>query len=157
MSISRQYYKEVYPRLKFYALSKCGDKTLADDLVSDTILRAIEKADENLTETELTYWCLRVLKNRFVDIKRKHTERQFDPVVPEDETDALKTEQDGFANILYNQCMSKLDQTQKEVLILNLFEGLTTKLIAELLEKPQNTVLTWLSKAKSELNDCLTA
>ena len=93
MSISRQYYKEVYPRLKFYALSKCGDKTLADDLVSDTILRAIEKADENLTETELTYWCLRVLKNDLLTLKENTLNGNLTQWCPEDETDALKTEQ----------------------------------------------------------------
>ena len=157
MPLSQEYYYKIYPKLKYYALSLSRDKTLAEDLVSDTILRALEKAEENLSEAELCNWCLRVLRNRLIDIKRKKTEQQFNPEMPEDQGSALQTEQHGYTNILYSRCMSKLTDTQREVIILNLFEGQTARAISELLGKPQNTVLTWLSKAKSELYDCLTA
>ena len=68
-----------------YAVALCKDHTLASDLVQDTMLRQLEQHHDNLSEKEITYWCKRVLKNRYLDILKKKKESQLNPEIPEDE------------------------------------------------------------------------
>ena len=63
--------------------------------------------------------------------------------------------EDGFEKTLREQCLDKLKEDQRIVLIMNSFEGFTTEKISSVLESPKNTVLTWLTKAKREFADCI--
>ena len=51
--------------------------------------------------------------------------------------------------------MEKLKQDHAEVMVMNIVKGMTTKVISEIVGKPQNTILTWLTKAKTEFHDCI--
>ena len=62
---------------------------------------------------------------------------------------------DGFGETLRDQCLDELKDEQRIVLIMNSFEGFTSEKISSVLEKPQNSVLTWLTKAKREFADCI--
>lgn len=54
-----------------YAVSICHDTVNAEDLVSETVLRALERRIKLKDETKLKQWMLRVLTNIFIDQKRK--------------------------------------------------------------------------------------
>ncbi|MDZ7834401.1 MAG: RNA polymerase sigma factor [Alkalibacterium sp.] len=64
----RKYHKELY----LYALSLCRDDELAKDLVSETFYKAF--IGSNVPEGSFKYWLFRVLKNHFIDLKRKDHE-----------------------------------------------------------------------------------
>jgi len=51
--------------------------------------------------------------------------------------------------------MKRLNSQHSEVMVMNILKGMTTKAISEILNKPQNTILTWLTKAKTEFHDCI--
>ena len=51
--------------------------------------------------------------------------------------------------------MEKIEPKHAEVMIMSVLKGMTTKVISEVLGKPQNTILTWLSKAKIDFHDCI--
>ena len=61
----------------------------------------------------------------------------------------------GFGETLRDQCLDELKDEQRIVLIMNSFEGFTSEKISSVLEKPRNSVLTWLTKAKREFADCI--
>ena len=91
-----------------------------------------------------------------MDLLKKKKEAQLDPTVPEDSN--FKDESAGadiFSSILFSECMKQLNPQHAEVMILSIIKGKTTKIIAEILNKPQNTILTWLTKAKTQFHDCI--
>ena len=50
---------------------------------------------------------------------------------------------------------NKLNADLSEVLLLNVLNGIKTSVISEMLGKPQNTILSWLTKAKTQFVSCL--
>ena len=62
-------YKKYHKELYLYALSLCRDETLAEDLVSETFYKGF--IGSNRSEENFKYWLFRILKNHFIDLKRK--------------------------------------------------------------------------------------
>ena len=156
MGLSAKDYKEIYPRLYAYAMSLCRNNSLAEDLVSQTIIAAVENLDAGIEVRDLTAWCVTVLRNRYLDFVKKKKEVQLNPVTPEDErAEDFSAGMDSFSNILFGECMEKIEPRHAEVMIMSVIKGMTTKVISEVLGKPQNTILTWLSKAKIDFHDCI--
>lgn len=156
MGLSAKDYKSIYPRLFAYAMSRCRNEAVAEDLVSQTMITAVENLDAGLEVNDLTAWCVTVLRNKHLDYIKKKKESQLDPVMPEDQnTKDSNAGGDGFSNILFSECMKRLNSQHSEVMVMNILKGMTTKAISEILNKPQNTILTWLTKAKTEFHDCI--
>lgn len=61
------------PALRAFARSLCGNATEADDLVQETLLRAIENISGYTPGTNLRAWLFTIMRNRFYSncIKRK--------------------------------------------------------------------------------------
>ena len=53
------------PSLRLFARSLCRNVTEADDLVQETLLRAIEKAAQYHSDTNLRAWLFTIMRNRF--------------------------------------------------------------------------------------------
>lgn len=161
--------------LYHFALSKCKDPDTAKDLTSQAILALVENVGSGLEIRDHEAWCVTVLKNKFKDHVKKKRESQFRDTMPEDEnTDWVspavkagtsKVEKVGpwgasfiqtdHSRILFSQCLEQLNPNHKDVMLMNLIKGLTTAAISEVLDKPQNTILTWLTSAKTQFHDCI--
>src|SRR5215213_8367075 len=59
------------PNLRAFALSLVGDRDRADDLVQDTLLRALQKRDRFEPGTQLQAWLFTLLRNLFYSEYRK--------------------------------------------------------------------------------------
>jgi RNA polymerase sigma-70 factor, ECF subfamily len=61
------------PRLERFARRLAGNKSLADDLVQDTVLRALLHADQFRPGTNLSAWLNAILRNAYrKDYRRQH-------------------------------------------------------------------------------------
>ncbi|MBP8882627.1 MAG: sigma-70 family RNA polymerase sigma factor, partial [Dermatophilaceae bacterium] len=58
------------PGLLRYARSLTRDPVAAEDLVQDTVVRALERADTFRGEASVQTWLHRILHHRFVDLVR---------------------------------------------------------------------------------------
>ena len=70
MALDTEELTEAVPRLYRYALSLSRNHDLAEDLVQDTVLRALEHADAFRGESSLQTWLHRILHHRYVDTIR---------------------------------------------------------------------------------------
>ena len=59
------------PQLRAFARFLARDVTRADDLVQDTVLRALERQEAWVEGTDLRAWTCRILRNLFLDQERR--------------------------------------------------------------------------------------
>jgi RNA polymerase sigma-70 factor (ECF subfamily) len=133
------------PGLRRYALALTRDPDRADDLVQDTVARALERAEQFRGDSSLATWLHRVMYHRFIDDLRRHT---ADPV--EDEVLAHAVEQawrdddytvDTEAVLLRAEVREELYDAlvrlpfhYRSAVVLHDVEGLTSGQVAEVVE-----------------------
>ena len=69
-------YRDHYRAALLYALSLCGDRALAEDLVSDAFEAALLTLDDS--HPSVRYWLLRVCRHLWLDELRRRKRRPTD-------------------------------------------------------------------------------
>jgi RNA polymerase sigma factor (sigma-70 family) len=67
------------PSLRAFAVSLCGNPDRADDLVHDTLLKALGSMDSFTEGTNLTAWLFTILRNAYYSDYRKRRRETADP------------------------------------------------------------------------------
>ncbi|MEI2732084.1 MAG: sigma-70 family RNA polymerase sigma factor [Dermatophilaceae bacterium] len=72
MGITHDEVIEAVPGLLHYARALTRDPAAAEDLVQDTVVRALERAEDFRGDSAPATWLHRILHHRFVDLARAH-------------------------------------------------------------------------------------
>ena len=70
---------KLLPNLRAFAISLCGDVTVAEDVVQDTLVRAWEHQDKFEPGTNLRAWLFTILRNTYFTRFRKQWREVEDP------------------------------------------------------------------------------
>lgn len=142
------------PHLRNYAISLTHDPIEANDLVQDSVLKALEKRDQFRLGTYMRRWLFTILRNRFVDGWRRK-DRQGEHV-PLDECRpsgiGQPASQEDWMEL--KECESKLSKLRpvdRMILLLSVFSELSHKEIASRLDIAEGTVRSRLSRTRAEL------
>jgi RNA polymerase sigma-70 factor (ECF subfamily) len=138
------------PSLRRLARALARDRDAADDLVQDTLVRAL--ARESLWRGgSLKAWVVTILLNLHRNRRRDLARRG--PADPLDEERIAGGAPASTAVELraIERCLALLPDEQREVLILVALEGLTYKEAAEAQGVPVGTVMSRLSRARASL------
>jgi RNA polymerase sigma-70 factor (ECF subfamily) len=138
---------EWIPRLRRYARALTGDAVLADDLVQDTLARAIEKFALWRAGTDLRAWLFSVMHNTFVNQLRA---RHATEALESDDLEARPRVSDGVL-IDLEKCLRGLPAEQREIILLIGLEEMSYAEAAQALGVPQGTVMSRLSRARARL------
>ena len=142
------------PRLRRFALSLTGNMTDADDLVQDTVERALRNLHRWQPDTRLDSWMYRIAQNRWIDTVRS---RKVRPTVSGDlpegaaVVDGARTAEARLTYADTCRAMAELPEEQRVVVALVLIEGLAYREAAEILEVPIGTVTSRLARAREAL------
>lgn len=147
--------KAVLPRLRIYALSLTRDRDAADDLVHDTVIKALTGRRSFQPGTNLAAWLFRIQRNEFISGLRRQR-----PTVPVDTAiaDSLShpAHQDsGLVMREFVTAFAKLAPTQREALLLAVLEGLPYEVIASHTGVSVGTVKSRISRARDTLERLL--
>ena len=145
------------PALRRYAFALTRDHTLADDLVQDTLERAITRWMLRSVEGELRAWLFSILHNLFIDGQRAQRRRP-----PHDTLDGV-TDQAGTSATQEIELISRemlarfgaLSHDHQAVLLLVGVEGLAYESVARVLGVPLGTVMSRLSRAREQFRRLL--
>ena len=145
------------PGLRRYAVALCGNRDLADDLIQDTIERALSRAPSSLKPERLGAWLRTVVHNLFVDELRRRRRRGVRVDVAELENNlALSTAPaDQLASSDVGRAMASLSIEYRQILVLAGVEQLSYQEIAEELRVPLGTVMSRLARARAALRAAL--
>lgn len=142
------------PRLRRYARGLTGDAARADDLVQDTLERALLKG-RLWRPGNLRAWLLTMMHNVFVNQYRAAGAMDFRS--PEDLPEvAVRPQQlDGIELRELERALQQLSPEQREVLLLVTLEDMSYEDTARILGTPIGTVMSRLSRARERLRQVL--
>jgi RNA polymerase sigma-70 factor (ECF subfamily) len=144
------------PRLRRYARALTGDRHQADDLVQDTVERALAKQSLWRRGSRLDSWLLTIMHNIFVNQIRSRQnqgtealdELPFEPSERATQHDALEVRD-------VHAALALLPYEQKSVLLLVTLDERSYEDTARILDIPVGTVMSRLSRARDRLRALL--
>ena len=148
----KKQFRENRSRLHRLALSWCGDRMLADDLVQECMTRAWEKRQQLKARDKLNAWMFRILHNCWMEyLRRARSTTDLDevPVELDGGPDQLLEQHQLAARV--RLAVSRLPVGQREVVTLVDLEGFRYAEAAEILEIPIGTVMSRLNRARTSL------
>ncbi len=148
---------EEIPALRRYARALCGDDTEADDLVQECLLRAVSRRHLWLAHRRLRPWLFTILHNVFVNTVRRNSRAPvIDRPARPDELGAADDDPDQLCTLAdFLAALQSLSAEQREVLLLVGLEQMSYKEVARIAGVPVGTVMSRLSRARSQLARCL--
>lgn len=135
-----------------YALAQDGDQ--ARDLVQECALRALEAARCPRDETAYRAWLFRILRNAYIDRRRKagrETEIDAAAHVADDEEAGWSGDRRVVDVITVRIAVTKLPIVHREIIGLVDFVGLSYAEAADVLDIAEGTVMSRLSRARKAL------
>jgi len=145
---------EHLPRLRRYARALTGDVNRADDLVQDTLERALAKLDLWQPGSDLRAWLFTLMHNLFVNQIR--VRRPLETVM-EDALDEPVSggQMEALAARDIHAALAQLPEEQREVLLLVGLEQFGYAEAAQVLGVPTGTVMSRLSRARERMRQML--
>lgn len=138
-----------------YARHLARERGRAEDLVQETLLSAWRNFQQFTSGTNCKAWLFRILTNlHYKQVRRNgrhpevHVEEQEHKLVVSETVSAGQEMREAFA---------RLTPEHQEVLQLAVVEGFGIREIADLLQVPQGTVMSRLSRARASLRAALQA
>jgi len=146
----------VLPNLRAFAISLSGDVERADDLVHDTVVRALTHLDKFALGTNLQAWMFTILRNQFHSNYRKRR-REVEDIdgqfaaklaMPPAQEPQLEFENLPLA-------LAKLSAEQREAILLVGAEGFTYEEAARICRTRVGTVKSRVNRARARLAELI--
>ena len=136
------------PALRRYARALTRDAETADDLVQDTLVRAL-RSEHLFHEGDVRSWLYTILTN--LNRNRLRTLARRPPLAPFEEEDVPGTTgpETGARDI--ERALATLVEDQRAALLLVVLEGLSYREVAEVQGVPIGTVMSRLARARAQL------
>jgi RNA polymerase sigma-70 factor (ECF subfamily) len=139
-----------------YAVALTHDDMQAEDLVQEACARMVKKQQP----WEPAYF-FAIIRNRFIEMYRH---RKKFPSIPFEEVNAKEVPEEKFlrdaeeltANTeSLEKALTSLTADEREILFLFIIEGYTAKEIAEMIDRPRNSVLSIVYRSRMKLRKIL--
>lgn len=138
------------PRLRRYARALTGDSHRADDLVQDTLERALAKFHLWRRGSDMRAWMFTIMHNVFVNQLKQRRELALDEVAEAGLEAAPRSDPLELRDL--DAALRCLPAEQREVLLLVGLEQLSYAEASQALGVPLGTVMSRLSRARERLH-----
>jgi RNA polymerase sigma-70 factor (ECF subfamily) len=144
------------PGLRAFAIALSGKVDRADDLVQETLLRAIANINSFQPGTKMSAWLTTILRNLFVSEYRKSRREVEDIdgsyldrlIVPAEQQSRLEFEE-------FRSALATLPPGQREALLLVGASGFSYEEAAAICETPIGTIKSRVNRARMQLSKLL--
>lgn len=141
------------PRLRRYARALLGDPASADDLVQDTLERALNKFSLWRRDSDLRAWLFTVMHNVYVNQRRAYV-RQANLLASDHEVNGMEApgSQEELLSLRdIERALSQLPDEFREVVLLVGVEQMSYEEVSQVLGIPKGTVMSRLSRGRERL------
>jgi RNA polymerase sigma-70 factor (ECF subfamily) len=143
------------PDLRRYATALIGNPTLADDLVQDTIERALRQPEKLLDIQRIGSWLRRILHNRYIDEVRRGRNKEQDISELEDHLELSTRPVDRTTIRDFVKAINTLSVEHRQILLLVGLQELNYREVSEELNIPIGTVMSRLARARDRLRNAI--
>ncbi|HEY4980399.1 MAG TPA: sigma-70 family RNA polymerase sigma factor [Pseudolabrys sp.] len=144
------------PSLRAFAISLCGNVDRADDLVQETMLRALANIDSFQPGTNMSAWLFTILRNHFRSEYRKRRREVEDGEGHYADTLKSQPEQHGHVEFReFREALTQLPADQREALILVGASGFSYEEAAHICECAVGTIKSRVNRARTRLAEIL--
>jgi RNA polymerase sigma-70 factor, ECF subfamily len=144
------------PSLRAFAISRSGNIDRADDLVQETLLRAMANINSFQVGTNMSAWLFTILRNLFISEYRKRRREVED--ADGRHVDSLKSPPQQHSQLEFEEfrrALAKLHPGQREALILVGASGFSNEEAAAICECAVGTIKSRVHRARSRLAELL--
>jgi RNA polymerase sigma-70 factor (ECF subfamily) len=144
------------PSLRAFAISLCGNVDRADDLVQETLLRALANIDSFQPGTNMSAWLFTILRNHFRSEYRKRRREVEDGDGSYAET--LKSHPEQYGRVEFDEfrtALAKLPPDQREALVLVGASGFSYEEAATICECAVGTIKSRVNRARTRLSELM--
>jgi RNA polymerase sigma-70 factor, ECF subfamily len=144
------------PSLRAFAISLCGNVDRADDLVQETLLRALANIDSFQPGTNMSAWLFTILRNHFRSEYRKRRREVED--VDGSYAETLKSQPEQMGRVEFDEfraALTKLPPDQREALILVGASGFSYEEAASICGCAVGTIKSRVNRARTRLAELL--
>ncbi len=144
---SDELYKYAYVRLGW-------NKEIAEDLIQDLFMKAWDKrSDYDENKGSLRTWLYAILRNKIIDVYRqKKNLSSLDENILNKSSEVGQTEIDALDDeILVKDSLAKLNEHDKDLIIMRYMQGLSNKDIAKILNKSETNIKVSIHRAINKL------
>lgn len=150
-----QFYKENYRIVYGYLLSLCGNRAWAEDLTSETFLKAITRIDSFDGKGKPSTWLCTVGKNLYLNERKRHKRHvPLDSVVIKEECTMEEKYIEKQTAEAIHRLSKELDETKQQLFTMRL-NGMSFKDIGEALGKTENWARVTFFRVRNEILDRL--
>ncbi|WAA08951.1 RNA polymerase sigma factor [Fervidibacillus albus] len=149
--IYHYYFKDVY----FFLYSLTKDKHLAEDLTSETFVKALKSIERFNGKCDVKTWLFQIAKNTYYSYRRKNKKVIYTDAVPE-KSDGIDIEKAMFSSeksMKIHQIIRNLSEPYKEVFSLRIFGELSFKEIGRLFGKTDNWACVTFHRARNKIRE----
>lgn len=142
------------PRLRRFALALTCRSAEADDLVQDTVERALRNLNRFTPDTRMDSWMFRIAQNLWIDRLRATKIRAGTVNLDEASGAGFDGVRAAEAHMLLSstlRALGELPQEQRDVVALVLIDGVPYREAADILGVPIGTVTSRLARARDAL------
>jgi RNA polymerase sigma-70 factor (ECF subfamily) len=152
-------YESYYDRISRYAFVRLGNQADAEELAGEVFLRALESLDSYKERgVPMQAWLFRIAHNLIVDHYRKVKNQKtvsIDTVSIKAGSDPEKQAMIEFEITRVKRALSRLTESQRKVIELRFFGGLTSEEAGQVLKKRPGAVRELQSAAVKTLRSLL--
>ena len=144
------------PSLRAFAISLSGNVDRADDLVQETLLRALANIDSFQPGTNMSAWLFTILRNHFRSEYRKRRREVEDSDGHYAET--LKSQPAQQGHVEFNEfraALAQLPQDQREALVLVGASGFSYEEAAHICGCAVGTIKSRVNRARTRLAELM--
>lgn len=137
--------------MRRYARALLGDNGEADDLIQDTLERALARLEQWREGESPRKWMFSILHNLYIDGLRRKSRRPPHVGLESLGMDQSSPAADGASGRDLDRALQLLSVEQREVVLLVGLEGLSYAETADVLAIPVGTVMSRLSRGRDRL------
>ena len=152
MPTFRQKVEAAIPALRRYARALTRDADIADDLVQDTLVRAL-RSEHLFQGDEIRSWLYTILTNLNRNRLRSLARRPVLSPIEDNDAPDLAGPEAGGRDI--ERALAMLVEEQRTALLLVVLEGLSYREVAEVQGVPIGTVMSRLARARVQIKTYL--
>lgn len=143
------------PRLRRFALALSGNRHDADDLVQTAIVRALSQETATQVATRLDSWMYRIVKNLWIDERRRRTvrgiEEPIDSLSDPAGDDGRRRAEIRSDLALAQKVFDRMSPELRVSAVLVIVNELSYREAADILEVPIGTVMSRVARARRAL------